>query len=78
VTKTRAYKRARQKGDPRGTSYTPESARECERMNPHTPKATPTWGVRISKDSRIFREQLQGPKPIDLKSSLYHWKAIVT
>jgi hypothetical protein len=25
-------------------------------------------------DSRIFKERLQGPKPIGLKSSLYHWK----
>jgi len=27
-------------------------------------------------DSRIFKGQMQGPKPILLKSSLYHWKAI--
>jgi hypothetical protein len=45
-------------------------------MNPHIPKATPIWGVGVPKDSRIFREQLQGLNPIDLKSSLYHWKAI--
>jgi len=31
--------------------YTPGSARECERMNPHIPKATPTWGVGVPKDS---------------------------
>jgi len=36
------------------------SAGECERMNPHTPKAIPTWGVGVSKDSQIFKEQLQG------------------
>jgi len=47
----RAYKKARQEGDPGDTSYTPESARECERMNLHTPKATPTWGVGVPKDS---------------------------
>jgi hypothetical protein len=41
ATKARACKRARQEGDPGGTSYTPKSARECERMNPHTPKETP-------------------------------------
>jgi hypothetical protein len=29
-------------------------------------------------DSRIFREKLQGSKPIGLKSSLYHWKSIET
>jgi len=69
-------KRARQEGDPGDTSYTPGSAGECERMNPHTPKATPTWGVGIMKDFRIFREGLQGSKPIGLKSSLYHRKSI--
>jgi len=51
VIKSRAYKRVRQEGDPGGTFYTPRSAGECERMNPHTPKATPTWGVGIPKDS---------------------------
>jgi hypothetical protein len=29
-------------------------------------------------DSRIFKERLQGSKPIRLKKSLYHWKAIET
>jgi len=38
VTKARAYKSAEQEGSPGGTSYTPKSARECERMKPHTPK----------------------------------------
>jgi hypothetical protein len=47
-------------------------------MNPHTPKATPTWGVIVPKDSRIFKEWLQRSKPMGLKSSLYHWKAIET
>jgi len=77
VTKARACNRMKQEGNPGGTSYTPKSARECERMNPHSPKATPTWGVgilRVPKDSQIFREWLQGPKPIDLKSFFYHWK----
>jgi len=76
MTKAKACKRARQEGDPRDTSYTPESAGECERMNLHTPKATPIWGVGVPKDSQIFREQLQGSKPIGLKSYLYNWKSI--
>jgi len=33
-----------------------ESVREYEGVNPHTPKATPTWGDGISVDSRNFRE----------------------
>ncbi len=56
ATKARASKNAGQEGGPRDTSYTPRNARKCERMNPHTPKATPTWGVIVSMDSRIFRE----------------------
>jgi hypothetical protein len=72
ATKARACKRAKQEGDPGGTSYTPGSVGECERMNPHTPETTPTWGVGAPKDSRIFRERLQGSKPIGLKNSLYH------
>jgi hypothetical protein len=58
TTKKRAYKRARQEGNPEDTSYTPENAKKCERMNPHTPKATLTWGVKVPKDSQIFRERL--------------------
>jgi hypothetical protein len=37
-----------------------ESARECQGVNTHTPKATPTWGDGVSVDSRNFRERLQG------------------
>jgi hypothetical protein len=33
-------------------------------------------GVGVHVDSQIFREQLQGSKPIAFKSYLYHWKAI--
>jgi len=56
VTKPRACKKARQEGDPGNTSYTPRSVGECERMNSHTPKVTPTWGVGVPKDSQIFKE----------------------
>jgi hypothetical protein len=58
ATKARACKRVRQEGDPGGTSYIPRSAGECEKMNPHTPKATLTWGVGVPKDFRIFTEHL--------------------
>jgi hypothetical protein len=47
-------------------------------MNPHIPNAIPTWGVGVPKDSRIFKERLHGPKPINLKNYLHHWKAIET
>jgi hypothetical protein len=35
-------------------------------------------GVGVSANSWIFREQLHGSKPIALRMSLYHWKAIET
>ncbi len=38
TTKARAYKGASQEGSPGVTSYAPRSAKECEGMNPHTPK----------------------------------------
>jgi len=57
-------------------SHAPESAKECEGIDLHTPKGTPTLGVGVPVDSRMFREQLQGSKPNGLKISLYHWKDI--
>jgi len=59
ATKTRTCKSVRQEGGLRDTSYIPESAGECERMNPHTPKVTPSWGIGVPMESRIFKEQLQ-------------------
>jgi hypothetical protein len=45
---------------PRGrrevTSHTPGSVRECEGVNTHTPKATPTLGDGVPVDSQNFRE----------------------
>jgi hypothetical protein len=38
TTKVRACKCAGQEGSPWVTSHAPESVRECEGMNPHTPK----------------------------------------
>jgi hypothetical protein len=43
-------------------------------MNPHTPKWVPTLGVGVLLEFWTFKEQLQGSKPIGLKSSLYFWK----
>jgi hypothetical protein len=51
-----------------------ESVRECEGMNTHTPKATPTLGDSV--DSQNFTEQLQGSKLNGLWRSLYQWKAL--
>ncbi len=53
-----------------------ESVREYEGVNPHTPKATPTWGDGVPVDSQNFRERLQGSNLNVLWHSLYHWKAL--
>ncbi len=37
-----------------------ESVKECERMNIHTPKATPILGDGVPVDSQNFKEGLQG------------------
>jgi hypothetical protein len=78
VTKARVCKGAGQEGSPRVTSHALRNVGECEGMNPHTPKWTPTLGVVVPMDSQIFRGWLQGSKFIGLKSSLYHWKALGT
>jgi hypothetical protein len=53
-------------------------SRECEGMNPHTPKWAPTLGVGVPMDSQIFKEWLHESKPIRLKSFLHHWKYLGT
>jgi hypothetical protein len=71
-----------QGGGPKGslgvTSHAPGSVRECEGINPHTPKGAPTLGIGVSVDFRFFKERLKGSKPNELKNSLYHWKALGT
>jgi len=78
MTKTRACKGASWEGSSGVTSHASKSVGKCERMNPHTPKWTFTLGVGILMDFRSFRDRLQGSKPIELKSSLYHWKVLRT
>jgi hypothetical protein len=78
--------RLRQKGlqgcGPKGslgvTSETPGSARECEGVSLHTPKATPTLGEGVPVDSQNFRELFEGSKLNGLWRSLNHWKALGT
>jgi hypothetical protein len=60
VIKVRACKCAGQEGSAGITSHAPESVRECEGMNPHTPKSIPTLGVGVLMDSRTFKERSQG------------------
>jgi hypothetical protein len=36
--------------------------KECEGVNIHTPKATPTLGDGVSEDSQNFKEKFRGSK----------------
>jgi hypothetical protein len=58
------------------TSKTPGSARECEGVSLHIPRATPTLGEGVPVDSQNFREPFEGSKLNSLWRSLYHWKAL--
>ncbi len=52
--------RLRAKGKPGVMPHAPGSVKECERIDPHTPKGAPTLRVGVPMDSWIFRAQLQG------------------
>jgi hypothetical protein len=78
TTKARACEGVGQEWSSGVTFHAPESVRKCEGMNRHTPKWAPTLGVGVQMDSWIFNEQLQGSKPIGLRSSLYHQKDLGT
>jgi len=56
MTKARGCKVASQEGSPGGKPHAPRSAI----IDSHTPKGTPTLGIRVPVDSRMFRERLQG------------------
>jgi hypothetical protein len=47
TTKARACESAGQEGSPKVTFHATGSAKECEGMNPHTPKRTSTLGVGV-------------------------------
>jgi hypothetical protein len=76
TTKARACKVVDQEGSLGVKPHALESARECEGIDLRTPKWTPTLGVGVLVDSRMFRERLQRSKPNGLKSFLYPWKIL--
>jgi len=78
MTKARGYKVAGQEKSQGVMLHVPGSVRECEGINLHTPKGTPTLGIGVQVDSQIFRARLQGSKLNGLKSSLYQLKALGT
>ncbi len=78
MTKAKGCKVVGQEGSLGIMPHAPGSARECERIDHHTPKGTPTLGVGVPMDSQIFRGQFQGSKLNGLRSCLYQWKALGT
>jgi hypothetical protein len=60
ATKAKGCKVASQKGSPGVMPHAPNCVRECEGIDPHIPKGTPTLGVGVPMDSQMFRERLQG------------------
>ncbi len=58
ATKARRCKVAGQEGSLRVMPHAPRSARECEGIDPHTPKGTPTLGVGVLMDSQMFKGRL--------------------
>ncbi len=43
ATKARGLKGCGPRGSPGVTLHAPKNVQRCEGVNPHTPKATPTW-----------------------------------
>jgi hypothetical protein len=65
ATKARACKSAGQEGSSKVTFHASGNAKECEGMNPHTSKGTPTLGVRISVDSKFSKSNCSGRNSLD-------------
>jgi hypothetical protein len=54
ATKARGGKVMGQEGSPRVMPHALKSARKSEGIDPHTPKGTPTLGVKTPVDFRMF------------------------
>jgi hypothetical protein len=65
ATKARACKGGGPKGSPRITSHAFKNVRECEGINPHTPKGVPTLGVGVPVDFQFFRKRFRGRNLMD-------------
>jgi len=68
ATKARGCKVAGQEGSPGGRPHAPKNAKECERIDPHIYKGTPTLGIRVLVNFRMFKERLYGSKPNGLRN----------
>ncbi len=65
VTKVRACKGAGQEGSLGVTSHTLGSAKECEGMNPHTPKELPLWELESRWTPESLEGNCRGENPMD-------------
>jgi hypothetical protein len=65
VTKARACKSAGQEGNPGVTFHVPGSAKECEGMNPHIPKGTPTWELKSQWTPESLESDCRGQNSLD-------------
>jgi hypothetical protein len=67
TTKAKVCNFMGQEWSPGVTFHARGSVRECEGMNPHTPKWSPTLGVGVPMDFRIFKGRLQGSNSWDCR-----------
>ncbi len=58
---------AGQEGIPRATFHAPESAKECEGMNPHTLKWTPRWELESQWTPKSSERNCRGQNPLAWK-----------
>jgi hypothetical protein len=65
ATKAKACKGVGQEGNPVVTSHVPESEKECEGMNPHTPKELPLWELESRWIFEFLIGNFRGQNPVD-------------
>jgi hypothetical protein len=78
MIKARAYKGVVQEWNMWVTFHAPKSVGECEGMNPHIPKWSPTLGNWSFNGLWNLQKVITRVKFIGLKSYLYYWKALGT
>jgi hypothetical protein len=65
ATKARVCKGAGQEGKPGVTFHAPGSVKECEGMNPHTPKELPLWKLESWWTPKFLKSNCRGQNPLD-------------
>jgi hypothetical protein len=78
TTKARPCKGVGQKRSPGITFHVPENVGKCEGMNPPHSQVKSHFGNWSPNGLPNFHRMILRSKPIGLKTSLYHWKALGT